>query len=245
MRTGHSGPRGSGPACGQSPSGFLSRRLLVWLGAGGVLAAAGLWLWAGHENNYDLQRLAYGSRFGQFDPHIRSAAARYGVDPALIKAVIWRESRFQPEMLGARGERGLMQITEGAAADWARAEKIETFAVTDLLDPKTNIEAGAWYLAKALRHWSGKDDPVPFALAEYNAGRTRVKRWEKDSGRAVEEFGAEELRETMDFPATKAYIKSIQDRYNDFRKRGEFSFPGLPPEKSSPPASAPEGPPGG
>ncbi len=223
------------------PFGFLSRRVLVGLAVALVLVALGLWLEAGHDNNYALQRLAFGERYRQFDSEIRAAADRYAVDPALIKAVIWRESRFQPDMVGTRGERGLMQITEGAAQDWARAEKIETFVATDLLDPKTNIEAGAWYLSKALRHWSEKDDPVPFALAEYNAGRTRVKRWEKDSGRTAGRFGAEELREAMDFPATKAYIKSIQDRYLDFRKRGEFSSPGLSPEKSSPPAAGPGG----
>jgi len=225
--------------------GFLSRKILLWLGGAMVLGALGLWLEAGHDNNYDLQRLAFGARYRQFDPQIRAAAERYGVDPALIKAVIWRESRFHPDMLGTRGERGLMQITEGAAQDWARAEKIETFVVTDLLDPKTNIEAGAWYLSKALRHWSEKDDPVPFALAEYNAGRTRVKRWEKDSGRAGGGFGADDLREAMDFPATKAYIKSIQDRYLDFRQRGEFSSPGLSPEKSFPPAAGPDESPAG
>ena len=114
-----------------------------------------------------------------------------------------------------------MQITEGAAQDWARAEKVETFVPVDLRDPKINIEAGTWYLANALWRWSGKDDPVPFALAEYNAGRTRVIRWEKTSGLGGG-FGAEGLHSIMDFPATRAYIRSIVDRYLDFKMKGEF-----------------------
>lgn len=101
------------------------------------------------------------------------------MNPALVKAVIWRETRFQPQMQGNHGERGLMQITEVAAADWVKAEKVETFVPTDLFDPKTNIEIGTWYLGRAMKHWAHKDDPIPFALSEYNAGRTRVKRWEK------------------------------------------------------------------
>jgi len=176
---------------------------------------------AGHDENYALQKLFFRARYGRYDGLITQAAARYGVSPSLVKAVIWRESRFHPDMQGAHAERGLMQITEGAAQDWARAEKIGIFAPADLLDPKTNIEVGTWYLANALRHWSDKDDPVPFALAEYNAGRTRVMRWEKTSGLGGG-FGADDLHSIMDFPATRAYIRSIVDRYLDFKKRGEF-----------------------
>ena len=185
------------------------------------LLALGAWLFAGHDENYALQKLFFHARYDRYDEFIVQAANRYGVSPSLVKAVIWRESRFHPDMLGAHGETGLMQITEGAAQDWARAEKVETFVPVDLLDPKINIEAGTWYLANALRRWSGKDDPVPFALAEYNAGRTRVIRWEKTSGLGGG-FGAEGLHSIMDFPATRAYIRSIVDRYLDFKKKGEF-----------------------
>jgi len=195
---------------------------LTFLVLGGVVLGAALWLWAGHDSNYALQRLIFGSRYRRYDEMIQAAGRRYEVDPSLIKAVIWRESRFQPGMLGTRGERGLMQITEAAAQDWAKAERIETFLPADLLDAKTNIDAGAWNLAKARRHWAGKDDPVPFALAEYNAGRTRVKRWEKASGLEGEGFGAGELQAAMDFPATKAYIQSILDRTRSFQESGEF-----------------------
>jgi len=186
-----------------------------------ALAGLVVWLAAGHNDNYSLQKLVFSGRYRRYDDLIAAAAVRYGLSPSLIKAVIWRESRFQPGMLGTHGERGLMQITEGAALDWARAEKIETFVPTDLFDPKTNIEAGAFYLSNALRHWAAKDDPIPFALAEYNAGRTRVRRWERDSGLGGG-FGAEDLSATMSFPATKAYIRSIVKRYREFELHGEF-----------------------
>ena len=185
------------------------------------ILAWGAWLVAGHDENYALQKLFFRARYARYDEWIIQAASRYGVSPSLVKAVIWRESRFHPDMQGAHGERGLMQVTEGAAQDWARAEKIGIFVPADLMDPKTNIEVGTWYLANALRRWSGKDDPVPFALAEYNAGRTRVMRWEKTSGLGGG-FGADGLHSIMDFPATRAYIRSIVDRYLDFKKRGEF-----------------------
>jgi len=166
------------------------------------------------------EAIAFG-RYQKYDGLIRQASQRYGVAPELIKAVIWRESRFQPHKVGTQGERGLMQITENAAADWALAEKIETFAPTDLFDPKVNIEAGTWYLKRALAHWSAKDDPVPFALAEYNAGRTRVKKWVKNSGQG-ETANAGDLQMAMDFPMTKNYINAIAARYEFYVKRGEF-----------------------
>ena len=171
--------------------------------------------------DYAFKEFLFSSRFRRFDGLIEQAAARHGVSPSLVKAVVWRESRFQPRMVGAHGERGLMQITEPAATDWALAEKIETFVPTDLFDPKTNLDAGTWYLARALRHWSDKDDPVPFALAEYNAGRSRVKRWERDSAQGGLPT-AEGLRRSMDFPATRQYLHSIIERYRVYLQRGEF-----------------------
>ena len=68
----------------------------------------------------------------RFDPLIRSAAARNGVDPALVSAVIWRESNYLPNRTGKAGEMGLMQIREPAGREWARACSIANFQ-TDLL----------------------------------------------------------------------------------------------------------------
>jgi soluble lytic murein transglycosylase len=164
-------------------------------------------------------RLASWLSFGRHQSHdemIAVAAARHGVDPLLVKAVIWQESRFHGDKLGGHGERGLMQVTEPAAQDWVKAEGIETFVPQDLLDPKTNIEVGTWYLGRALRHWSGQEDPLPFALGEYNAGRSRVKRW---SGGEL--MTAQELDAAMDIPSTRAYIAAVRARYDYYRERGE------------------------
>src|SRR5687767_10381014 len=67
-------------------------------------------------------------RENSHDHHIRAAALRYGVDPTLIKAVIWRESRFDPKAHGKANEIGLMQIREAAAEEWAKAEGIPFFS---------------------------------------------------------------------------------------------------------------------
>jgi soluble lytic murein transglycosylase len=187
-----------------------------------LTAFAGIYILTSEDPKYLLRETIFASRYRKYDDLIRQAATRYGVAPELIKAVIWRESQFQPRKVGAQGERGLMQITDSAAIDWARAEKIQTFVSSDLFDPKVNIEAGTWYLNRALNHWSAKDNPLPFALAEYNAGRSRVRRWVQDSGMG-ETAGAGDLQAAMDFPMTKSYIATIIARYDFYKRRGEFT----------------------
>src|SRR5881397_4259639 len=88
------------------------------------------------------------ARFQQYDKLILSVAAEHELDPMLVKAVVWRESRFDPRKIGSAGERGLMQVSERAAREWARETQVADFHSEDLLDPKTNLEAGAWYLRR-------------------------------------------------------------------------------------------------
>src|SRR6516165_1677327 len=117
------------------------------------------------------------ARFHHYDRLIRSVALEHHLDPMLVKAVVWRESRFDPKKIGTAGERGLMQVSERAANEWARDNKIDSFRAEDLFEPKTNLRAGTWYLSRAMQRWEHQPDPLPFALAEYNAGASRSQRW--------------------------------------------------------------------
>ena len=127
-----------------------------------ALAAGGLALWRSDDALYAGQEWLFRRTYHAYDELIVAAGQRYHVDPMLVKAVVWRESRFDPHKVGRSGERGLMQVTDAAGKDWARSEKIETFVPTDLFDPKVNLEAGAWYVSKAAEHWKAQDDPMPF-----------------------------------------------------------------------------------
>jgi soluble lytic murein transglycosylase len=144
----------------------------------------------------------------RYDDLIQIAAARYQVDPALIKAVIWRESRFNPDARGTKSEVGLMQIGALAGQEWADAEKVPSYSHQQLLNPVMNAHAGTWYLAKMLRRYAHTDSPVHYALADYNAGRTHVLRWNKGP---AETNSAEFLRQ-MDFPMTRRYVQAIVER---------------------------------
>src|SRR5436190_19161111 len=116
-------------------------------------------------------------REAKFIPQIQAAARRYNVDPLLVMAVVWRESRFQPGIRGRSGEIGLMQIQANAAQEWADAEHIAGFDHEQCVDPATNTLAGVFYLGKLLKRYAHTDDPLPYALADYNAGRSNLLKW--------------------------------------------------------------------
>jgi soluble lytic murein transglycosylase len=160
------------------------------------------------------------ARFHQYDPLIRSVALEHHLDPMLVKAVVWRESRFDPKKHGSHGERGLMQVSERAANEWARENKITGFNANQLFEPKTNLEAGTWYLHRAMEHWTHQSDPIPFALAEYNAGASRAQRWA--GGNGLTEISERQFLQKIDFPATRRYVESIVYRYNFYKRRGSM-----------------------
>jgi soluble lytic murein transglycosylase len=160
------------------------------------------------------------ARFHQYDRLIRSVALEHHLDPMLVKAVVWRESRFDPKKHGSHGERGLMQVSERAANEWARERKIAGFRPDQLFEPKTNLEAGTWYLHRAMEHWEHQSDPIPFALAEYNAGASRAQRW--SGGNSVAAIPERQFLQNIDFPATRRYVESISDRYKFYQRRGRM-----------------------
>jgi soluble lytic murein transglycosylase len=160
------------------------------------------------------------ARFKQCDRLIGTVATKHHLDPMLVKAVVWRESRFDPKKFGGAKERGLMQVSEKAANEWALENKIANFHVEQLFDPKTNLEAGTWYLRRAFEHWKTQSDPMPFALAEYNAGASRVQRW--SGGDGVPAISAQTFLRNIDFPGTRRYVDSIIARYEFYQRRGRM-----------------------
>ena len=99
----------------------------------------------------------------RYDEMIRTYAGRYGVDPALVKAVIQAESGFRARVRSHRGARGLMQVMPGTG---------RAYGARNLYDPKQNLRAGIRYLRYLLdRH----DNDPQLALAAYNAGAGAVK----------------------------------------------------------------------
>lgn len=142
------------------------------------------------------------------DKNILAASRKHGVDPALIKAVIWRESRFNPRANGGKGETGLMQIMEITGREWAGATRVSFPSKYVLLDPKKNIDCGTWYLSKLLGRYQRTDDALPYALADYNAGRGNVLKWMKGSATT----NSVDFVEQIGFPSTREYVRAVMHR---------------------------------
>jgi soluble lytic murein transglycosylase len=144
------------------------------------------------------------------DDIIRQQAADKDLDPALIAAVIYEESRFRDQTSHA-GARGLMQITPETADFIARRSGGIRFEQSDLASPQINIAYGAWFLRYLIDHYEGNET---LAIAAYNAGLTNVDGW-------VGEAGGPEAFDTarhIPFPETRAYVANVQERRSEYRE---------------------------
>jgi soluble lytic murein transglycosylase len=143
------------------------------------------------------------------DDIIRQQASDKNLDPALIAAVIYEESRFRDQTSHA-GARGLMQITPETADAIAKHSGGSRFKQSDLASPQINISYGAYYLRLLIDHYGGSET---LAIAAYNAGIGNVDRWVADAG------GAEAFDHANDipFPETRAYVENVTDRRAEYR----------------------------
>ena len=116
---------------------------------------------------------------------IMRAGEHEGVDPRLIHAVIWQESRYNQSAVSHVGAQGLMQLMPATA---------RRFDCADISDAGSNVEAGTKYLRWLLNHFNGD---VSLALAGYNAGEGAV---EKSGG-------------IPPFAETQNYVRIITGRY--------------------------------
>ncbi len=141
---------------------------------------------------------------------IRQQASEKGLDPALVAAVIYEESRFRDQTSHA-GARGLMQITPDTADFIAQDSGGTAFTQADLATPQINISYGTYYLRYLLRQYDGNET---LAVAAYNAGETNVNRWIEDAG-GLDGFDASE---DIPFPETRHYVENVRERKGEYRE---------------------------
>ena len=136
---------------------------------------------------------------------IRQQAREKGLDPALIAAVIYAESRFRNQESEA-GALGLMQITPETAHDIARLSGGTQFVTGDLSDADINISYGSFYLGHLLRRYDGNEVA---ALAAYHAGPGNADRW----------GGAGLDLESIGFQETRSYVAEVLDKRQEYRDK--------------------------
>jgi soluble lytic murein transglycosylase len=151
----------------------------------------------------------------RFDHIISQASARNGVDFYLVKALIFEESWFRPDVRGPAGEIGLMQITPAAAADFSAWRGFPPLFEDRLFEPELNVEIGCWYLHQSLERYKHSPAPRVFALLRYNAGEVRADQWLRlartkpaPAGMSVGPY----CLSLVDYPRTRDYVQRILRR---------------------------------
>jgi len=142
---------------------------------------------------------------------IRQQARDKGLDPALIAAVIYTESRFRDGQTSQAGAEGLMQITPATARMIAHKSGGVAFTVEDLGTPQVNIAYGAWYLRYLLGRYAGNET---FALAAYNGGEGNVDRWID----AAEQRDEALTIAAIPFAETRAYVQRVEEAKAEYRR---------------------------
>ncbi|AEE96378.1 lytic transglycosylase domain-containing protein [Mahella australiensis] len=145
----------------------------------------------------------------EYDEYIWPTAYEHGIDPRLVAAVIYVESRFQPEARSHKHAMGLMQITPDTGRWIAQRLGISGYHENMLNDPKTNIRFGVWYIEDLKREF---DDDMVLVLAAYNAGRGNVKQW-LEKGLIEQGKGTDGIP----FAETKEYVAKVMDAYEHYK----------------------------
>jgi soluble lytic murein transglycosylase len=165
------------------------RRVLPLTALLAVIAGLVLYVQAAEPSWY--YRLRYPLSYEQI---VRGHARNYQLEPALLAAVIYQESKFDAEARSDAGAVGLMQLQPETAKGIALRTGGSKFRVDDLTDPEINVRYGSWYL----RHLIDKYGDEELALAAFNAGQGNVDSWRRE-GKGIA------------FAETRHYVDRVQE----------------------------------
>jgi soluble lytic murein transglycosylase len=140
---------------------------------------------------------------------IRRQASLKHLDPALIAAVIYAESKFEPRQ-SAAGAQGLMQILPATAYFIAHLSGGSSFTASDLDTPSINVAYGSYYLRYLLDHYGGNE---MLALAAYNGGLANVDGWIARASAAGRTLALRDIP----FSETRAYVQRVMQAQRDYR----------------------------
>ncbi|MDX6521131.1 MAG: soluble lytic murein transglycosylase [Gaiellales bacterium] len=183
------------------------RRLLVAVAMLGVVGLAGFLAVRAEQPGWWV-RLWYPLDYGSV---ISGNAHLYHLDPALVAAVVYQESHFDPHARSAAGAVGLMQLLPDTARGIALRTGGSHFdPKTDLLDPDLNVRYGCWYLNHLRQKYSAYSNGPELALAAFNAGQGNVDAWiaATPAGRPV----------PIKFAETRAYVADVERLERLYRK---------------------------
>lgn len=169
---------------------------LIWLILA-VAIVAGAFLYVNETSPPWYERLRYPLHYSAY---IRAHATDDSLEPALVAAVIYQESKFRPDAQSSSGAIGLMQVTPETAHGIAIRTGGAAFHTVDLYTPEINIRYGAWYLQNLFRKYHTER----LVLAAYNAGQGNVDKWLAHN-------------EPIQFAETRAYVERVENLKRIYR----------------------------
>jgi len=167
----------------------VRRVAVVAVVAAAAIVGGAAWVATGEHEWY--QRARYPLRYESI---VRAHAQNYDLQPTLLAAVIYTESRFDARARSPAGAVGLMQLLPETAQGIATRTGGDRFVVSDLVDPELNVRYGSWYLRNLLDRY----DDLETALAAYHAGQGNVDRWRR-AGTGIQ------------FAETRTYVARVLD----------------------------------
>jgi soluble lytic murein transglycosylase len=138
----------------------------------------------------------------EYEHIVNGHARNYGLAPELLAAVIYAESRFQPDAVSPAGAVGLMQLLPETAKGIALRTGGDRFVLSDLRNPEINVRYGSWYLDHLRERYDGD---LRLALAAYHAGQGNVDRWLEEGGGIA-------------FPETREYVDEVMQARRVYAK---------------------------
>lgn len=145
----------------------------------------------------------------EYKESIAQASKDYSIDPHLICAIIYVESKFNPRSESNAGAVGLMQVMP-QTGQWIAKKQGRPFSVSDLNDPATNIDMGTWYF----RYLKSKYGNDKLALAAYNSGFRNVDRWLKNNSSST----VDEMVTRIPFEETRAFVVRVKSAEKMYKK---------------------------
>jgi soluble lytic murein transglycosylase len=168
-------------------------------------------------------------------PLLKGNAQAQGLDPYMLAALAAQESAFDPVVKSAANAVGLLQIIPSTGRRLARQVGMRSYSQKSLQNPEINARLGSKYFGDLVREFGG----YYYALAGYNAGEHRVRRWNEEAPGLPQD----EWIDNIPFPETQNYVKRILGTAEDYRRlysEGQVAAVNrkAPPKKSAAPAPA-------
>lgn len=144
---------------------------------------------------------------------VEQAATKYNVDPNLIYAIIKQESKFNEHAISKSNAKGLMQLVDSTASEFASEMDNVNKKDYDIYDPYTNIFIGTKYISYLTNHFSGN---YYIALCAYNAGMGKVKTWFNKPYTSYKDYV--DIIEQVKYNETIKYVTNVIEYYYYYTK---------------------------